>query len=572
MKNLFLPRQARAPAQVVATPPKVIIEETPGSTRTAGKIPPLGYGDYVRFSQLVHNRCGLHFSDKRRADLERGVRQAFAASTCTDVNEYYHLLQNPNSDAVHFERLVNALTASETHFFRNPGQIETLYNSVLPQLIRRRRALRALRIWSAGCASGEEPYSIAMLLRELLPDVDRWSITILGTDINTRMLARARQAIYSEWAFREERAKQWRPRYFNRQGGHYELTPVVQRLVTFSQFNLVEDDYPSYKSNTTMMDLILCRNVMIYFTEPVSRRIIEQFHNCLTPGGWLAVGHAEHSFTTHCSFQVHNFPNAILYQRGDKPTSSLQRQERVPAPIEDDSLLASLIPVSKYGDVAPSFIPAPVPVGVRPTPPVKAKRRVRPPAPEPRLDHVYIHALGRLGHVDPSERAKELQSYGRSEEARELLLELVKAGCHDAFTYTSLGQACTNLGHWEEAERWCRQAIRSDILALDAYYTLALVLQHQGQLDEATKAMEKVIYIDRYHVLGHFGLADLYRNNGQLPQALKSLDNTLRLLNGCAEEEFIPGSGGITVASLREAIVHQQQKWEAEAECVVHNT
>jgi len=127
-----------------------------------------------------------------------------------------------------------------------------------------------------------------------------------------------------------------------------------------------------------------------------------------------------------------------------------------------------------------------------------------------------------------------------------------------------LGQAHANLGEWDQAARWCRQAIRLDKLNLDAYYILALVLQHQEALDEAIDMMKRVVYIDRHNVLGHFGLADLYRSRGQFAQALKSLDNARRLLDGCPDEEVIAGSGGITVGSLREAIIHQQQKWSAE--------
>ena len=515
---------------------------------TAKPMLSLGYGDYLRFSELVHTRCGLHFSDKRHADLERGVRQAFAASTCTDLDEYYRLLQDPDNSTVHFERLVNALTVGETHFFRDAGQLDALCNHVLPQLIKRRRALRTLRIWSAGCASGEEPYSIAMLLRELLPDVDEWSITILGTDINTEALDRARQALYSEWAFREKRAKQWRPRYFDRRGNRYKLIPAVQRMTTFAQLNLAEDDYPSYETNTTLMDLILCRNVMIYFTESISRSIVGRFYDCLTYGGWLVVGHAEHSLTIYRRFQVHNFPGAILYQRSGEPTSMPQGWEGLaPSTAEDKP-------------------PTP---DTQPSPPAKKGQRIRlpepKPEPEPDLDRVYIDSLQRLGYVDPFERAKELLSYGRSEEARDLLLTQAKSRPHHTPTCSLLGQAYANLGCWEEAEYWCHQAINSDKLALKAYYTLALVLQHQGELDPAIAAMKKVVYIDRHNVLGHFGLADLYRNNAQLPQALKSLDNARHLLNGCGEDELIPGSGGITVGSLRETIIRQQQQWSAEA-------
>jgi chemotaxis protein methyltransferase CheR len=539
-----------------------------GPARTARKVS-FGYGDYLRFSKLVHERCGLYFPDSRHADLERGVRQAFVASTRTDIDEYYHLLQAPDSSAVHFERLVNALTVSETHFFRDAGQVNALISHVLPKIINRRRALRTLRIWSAGCASGEEPYSIAMLLRELLPDVDEWSITVLGTDINTESLDRARRAIYSEWAFREERAKQWRARYFHRRGNQYELNPSVRRMVTFARLNLVEDNYPSYESNTTLMDLILCRNVMIYFTEPISRSIIDQFYHCLTYSGWLVVGHAEHSLTIYRRFQVHNFPDAILYQRTDQPHPQAQEWERL-SPLTAERMRPSLLTPVPKEETAPFSISVPAAPYVRPVPPIEVKVEAEIEAeiearPEPESDHIYIYALGRLGYVDPLERAKELSSYGRSEDARDLLQEMIKAGFTDASVYALLGQTYANLGSWDEAEHWCHQAIRTDKLALEAYYILALVLQHQGEFDEAIEVMRKVVYINRHYVLAHFGLADLYRNNGQLPQALKSLDNARRLLEGCAEEELIPGSGGITAGSLREAIVHQQQKWGAEA-------
>ena len=406
------------------------------------KAPSFGYGDYLRFSKLMQERYGLHFPDSRRADLERGVRQAFAASTCADMNEYYRLLQNSESSEVHFERLANALTISETHFFRDAGQVDALYSHVLPQIISRRRALRTLRIWSAGCASGEEPYSIAMLLRELLPDVDEWSITILGTDINTEAIERARQAVYSEWAFREERAKQWRPRYFRRRGNHYELTSVIWRMVTFSPINLVEDNYPSYESNTTLMDLILCRNVMIYFTEPISRSIVDRFYNCLTYGGWLVVGHAEHSLTNYRRFQVYNFPNAILYQRTGQPQPPSQDWEWR-APPTEEGRLARIFPVSE-GIAPPTEAEERRPHPIEPEPEPE-------PKPRPEMDHIYIHTLGRLGHVDPLERAKELLGYGRSEDARDLLMKMIGAGTNDASVYAFLGQACANLGDWEDA-------------------------------------------------------------------------------------------------------------------------
>jgi chemotaxis protein methyltransferase CheR len=499
----------------------------------AGASPSLGYGDYLRFSELLLDRYGLHFSASRRADLERGVRRAFAASTCASLDEYYHLLQDPKDGAVEIDRLINAVTINETHFFRDASQFDALYNHVLPQLIERKRPLRILRIWSAGCASGEEPYSIAMLLRELLPDLDEWSITILGSDVNTEALDRACQAVYGEWAFREERARQCRLRYFRPQGNRYELIPEVRRMVTFARLNLAEDKYPAYETNTTFMDLILCRNVMIYFTGPVTNAVIERFYKALLDGGWLVVGHSEHSLVTYRRFQAHNLPHTILYQRTGHPTAP---------PLEWDWLTAP--PTGSGPPPLPVSAPAPAPIEVQPATPVG--------------DGPCTHPSQ---EVDPLERAREFLDYGHSEEARDLLLGLVKTAPGHAPACALLGQAYANLGCWLEAEHWCRQAVRLDKLALSAWYTLALVLQHQGKLDQAIDAMKKVVYIDRNYVLGHFGLAGLYHSSGQLAPAQKSLANAHRLLDVHAADELIPDSGGLTVGRLRETVTRQQQQW-----------
>ena len=502
---------------------------------SAKDIPALGFGDHERFSRLLLDHCGLQFSERRRPELELGVRHAFAASTCADLDEYYRLVQDPVQGAVERDQLINAVTINETHFFRDAAQFDALYQHVLPELIERKRTLQTLRIWSAGCASGEEPYSIAMLLRELLPDVDDWSITILGTDINTDALDRARKATFGEWAFREERAKQWRPRYFRprpaRGSNRFELVPEVQKMVHFDKLNLAESRYPAYDTNTTLMDLILCRNVTIYFNETVTLQVVDRLYDALVEGGWLVVGHSEPSLYTYRHFQARNFPNTILYQRTGQPTALPLDWNLAPAQPAPPAWPAPV--------VTPTFIPAPVDI-----------------APS-----IITTPIGPTQTVDLFEQAQELLEYGHSEQARDILLKLLKTRPGHARAQALLGQAYANVGDWAEAEKWCRQAVRLDTLLLDAYYTLALVLQHQSKLGEAIEAMKKVVYIDHNCVLGHFGLADLYHSDNQAPQAQKSLDNARRLLARLHDDEAIPGSGGVTASRLREAVVRQQQQW-----------
>jgi tetratricopeptide (TPR) repeat protein len=151
-----------------------------------------------------------------------------------------------------------------------------------------------------------------------------------------------------------------------------------------------------------------------------------------------------------------------------------------------------------------------------------------------------------------------------------VLLQLVQdadpSGPDYAPACTLLGEAFANLGHSRQAEHWCRRALHIDELSLQAYYTLALVLQNQGQFEQAIDAMKKVVYIDRNNILGHFGLANIYYSNGQIARASKSLKNVQRLLQTHADDEFIPGPGGVSVASLRKTILRQQRQWNAQAQ------
>ncbi|MBN2002028.1 MAG: tetratricopeptide repeat protein [Anaerolineae bacterium] len=468
--------------------------------------------DHERFTRLLLECCGMQFSETRRAELTMGIREAFTASTCASLDDYYDLLCDPQSGAAEMDRLINAVTVGETHFFRNRPQFDALYQHVLPEIIERRRSSRTLRIWSAGCASGEEPYSVAMLLSQLLPDLEDWRITILGTDINNDALTRARRAVYGEWAFREERARLWRPRFFEQEGKSYRLNAEIRRMVKFARLNLVEDSYPAAKTHTEQLDLILCRNVTIYFSEAVTQEVINRLYEALVDGGWLIVGHAEPSLSIYRRYEPHNFPDTVIYRRGIPVNDAKQGRS--------DSASAGSGPSDVTAEAATSEAP-----------------------------------------VDPLEQARRSLEIGHAEEAHDLLLPLAHMQPEDAAMCMLMGQIYANLGRWEDAEHWCHRAVVLDRLSADAYYTLALVFQHQGRLDEAIDAMKKVVYLNRNSILGHFGLANLYGDKRQWGQAQKSLTNAYRLLNARRDDEVIPGSGGVTVKSLRQTILRQQQRW-----------
>lgn len=201
---------------------------------------------------LIASRLGLDFPERRQADLERGLVRALQTGAISDPEIYLAWLATLPDESPEWRRLAGHLTVGETYFFRDRACFEALEQQVLPSLIAARRAdgVLRIRIWSAGCATGEEPYSLAILLDRLLFDLSDWALTILATDINPEALETARRGRYREWAFRETPA--WvRDRYFQRRGGEtLELDPRIRRMVTFAPLNLAEDGYPNIVTNT----------------------------------------------------------------------------------------------------------------------------------------------------------------------------------------------------------------------------------------------------------------------------------------------------------------------------------
>jgi len=498
--------------------------------------PHIGYGDVLRFKNLILERSGQAFPDSRQAELESGIKRAFAASTCRDYDEYYRLLLDPVNGAAELERLINSLTINESHFFRDAAQMDALRTRVLPDIIQRRTFIRTMRIWSAGCATGDEPYTLAMMLRDLLPNIDEWSITILATDINTNALNKARIGLYTDASFREERAKQMRERFFVKKETRYEIVPEIRRMVTFRQLNFAGDDFPSYDTNTMLMDLILCRNVTIYFPGDLTRRLIGKFYNALVEDGWLLVGHSEHSLGAYSQFQIHNMPDAILYQRVINPDNRTMDWKQM----EEALSLSRTAPsaaVKKRTDSPPASMRR----AVSPTPTTPAE----PPA-------------------DPLQGALELIENGESAKALQQLLALEKTDRDNPELCSLIGKIYADMGEWKNAEEWCKKTIARSKLNRAAHYILALVYQHQGQIDEAIAEMKKVVYIDANYILGHVALADLYRLQKQMPQALKALDNARRFLSQGALEDVVPDSGGITKRVLLDLTTHRQQQWSEE--------
>ncbi|NJK27403.1 MAG: protein-glutamate O-methyltransferase CheR [Coleofasciculaceae cyanobacterium SM2_3_26] len=283
-----------------------------------------------QIAELIATYTGLSVRPQDSKILERIVTQRVRSLQLPSPEAYYSLLQKaPPSTPLpvaesqrEWTVLTQSITTIESYFFRDRGQFSLLRDRLLPRAIEQRRLAQqrqgsprpSLRLWSAGCSTGEEPLSLAILLRELLPDWQEWALLILGTDINAEAIARAQAGLYPEWSFRLT-PPALRDRYFQLAGDRWRIDPEVHQMVTFETGNLLGDRFPNLFSHLHDMDIILCRNVFIYFHAAAIAAILQKFHQTLRSDGCLMCAHTELSGQTLQSFQIEPFPESLVYRR-----------------------------------------------------------------------------------------------------------------------------------------------------------------------------------------------------------------------------------------------------------------
>jgi chemotaxis protein methyltransferase CheR len=510
-----------------------------------------------KMSEFVASRMGLYFPRERWRNLERGMLSAAKefgfkdAESCAE-----HLLSSPpGKNAI--EVLAGCLTVGETYFFREKASFRAVEEQILPELIRsRREEEKRLRIWSAGCATGEEPYSVAVLLSKMLPDLKSWNVTILATDINPLFLARAAKGVYGEWSFRD--TPEWvRHGYFRKTAeGRFEILPRIREMVTFSYHNLAEDAYPSLLNNTNAMDIIFCRNVLMYFAPSTQRKAILNLYRSLVDRGWLIVSPSEISNVLFPEFEAINVPGATFYRKqgsgiggiiaGDATQSGILVCQVIPG----DALRGEFFPINGK-DAGQADIEDSIEGGISDDMP--------PDEQDPGSEGQGREAASRPPVVrplppEPYDESLFLYEQGRYDEAAETIIARLSVNKYDSKALALLARVYANQGRLSDALEWSEKAVASDKLAPDLYYLLATILQEQGKTGEAVEALRRALYLDPDFALAHFALGNLMRRQGRQAESEKYFINALSLLRMRGKDEILEASEGLTAGRLVEII------------------
>lgn len=467
------------------------------------------------FAALLQRRSGLSFVGSNLADLETGV---VATSNMLGFPSPLHFFQtlNVTSEASGraFEQLVRAVTIGETYFFRYPEQFTVLREDILPELIARKRAQGdlSLRLWSAGCSTGEEPYSLCLTLMRLLPDAQDWRISVLATDINRDSLERAAKAEYGAWSFRgvEPHVRQSYFEEVGRTGAatfrfYPEVRKQMQKWVHFQYLNLKDHCYPSLLTQTTAMDFIFCRNVLIYFSPEVTRDVVSSFHTCLADGGYLMVGPVEPNERYFRDYRSLFLKGTMLYQRTQEPAPTVQR-----------------------------------PIVARASPAAAPRPQIVPALP--------ITAPDLLARGDLAWRQ------GRLADARELFLKAQGDDGRAAEPCFRLAVLAADRGEHDNALGLCLQAIERNSLDTRFYQLMSIVEGERGDTQAAITALRKAVFLDRDFVMGHFGLAVNFLKMQEQQHAERHLRNCVSLLESANDDDILPGVEEIAAGWLKKVV------------------
>jgi chemotaxis protein methyltransferase CheR len=485
-----------------------------------------------RVRDLLGQRTGLTFDDDRRGDMARAIDERVRAVGGGDFTTWWNRLSSPSEGAAEVAALAGLLTVGETSFFRIRGHMEALVEVAARRLERPGGA--PLRILSAGCSSGEEAFSIAMLLLGL--DADPRRLEIVGVDIDPWALEKASEALYSDWSLRETPAAV-RSRFFRPEGRRHRLCDEVRAVVRFRPHNLMEVGDVFLPER---WDVIFCRNVLIYLSDEARERLIRQCSAALAPGGFLFLGHAEtlrglsHDFTllhSHDSFYYRRKAEAAAEPLPRFPASSVTGPlPQIEMDMERPLDVSWVEAIERASDRIAGLIEA-------------APPRFPAAIPAPMAGEAASAPASRL------EEVRELVRLERFNDAVEVLGRAPGAAV-DPDALILLAVAEVNRGRIDEAEAACGRILDLDQMNAEAHYIMALCREHRRDVPAAVRHDEFALYLDPGFAMARFHLGMMTRRSGDLAAARRQLGEALRMMARENSARILMFGGGFSREAL----------------------
>lgn len=486
----------------------------------------------IRLSQSIAKVFGIHFNENQWSSLERYLKNiAKELNIADDIESLSRLLSKNSFSEIEFDALSKHLTVGETYFFRENVALQLFSKEILPRLICERTGNeQQISIWSAGCSSGEEPYTLAMILKELIWDINYWKINILATDVNTDALRRAKAGTFPAWSFRET-SEEMKRKYFTKNGKHFDISNEIRQMVTFKKLNLANDDFPSETNSTQNFDVIFCRNVLMYFLPETAKEVARRFYLAINNNGWLITSQVELNDEYFSPFARKMFEHGIFYQKS--------KIEIVQDRIKYDASVRAVNPLNKKG-LKPST-----------TKKITAEKKQVDITPKRKnsVKQVVVpsHFLNTMNAARLFADASYVECAGWCE-------RYLAANPFDKQIALLLIKSYANAGKLNDAKRWIERLIPVDGANAENMYLYATILMEQNDWETAEKALIKTLYLNPVHPAANLNLANTMKRLGKTKPAMKYYANLLNLLDTLDDNEVVPELDGMTAGRLRQII------------------
>ena len=477
---------------------------------------------YKSLSEKINLLFGIHLKKGDWKSMENSLlRTAKLLNRKQNIDDISEWLLKPALSDEEYHALATNLTIGETYFFREITGLTLLTDEIIPKIRKSNR--KNLNIWSTGCSSGEEPYSIAIFLKENLPDISKWDIKIMATDLNNEALDKARKGTYRPWSFRGLREDLLK-KYFIKHEKTLEVKQEIKSMVHFSNLNLVKGDFPYSHDSASGYDVIFCRNVLMYFSPPVIRNITEKFFQSLAPEGWMIISQTELSVDIFNLFKRFKFKDGFFFKKGTIE-SHLKPSGKKNKPVE--------IPLSKTQPIKKPLI--------------KAKKKTALP--------------GNSKPVPAKEISKPNKQMVMELFARSDFPECIRL-FENGLSHSDLGEkekfcvakSYANLGNNEQAGRLMKELISKNTTNPDFYYFYASILSEQGLWQEAEQNLVKALYLKPDSLSARFSRFLALKKLNQENSARKEGNNLLSDISTYDNNDLLPDMEGMTAGSLREMI------------------
>ncbi|HEX9728900.1 MAG TPA: protein-glutamate O-methyltransferase CheR [Gemmatimonadales bacterium] len=467
---------------------------------------------------FVRRRTGLVFGASRRSGFEAALEAHARRSAAGDIDAY---LARLSAEPALLDDLVADITVGETHFFRDAKQFDLIRNTVIPDLLARRGADRPLRIWSAGCAAGEEAYTVTIVVHELgLGDAAR----IVATDLSRTALARARRARYGRWSLRGV-TPATEAQYFKHHGDEFRFARELRDAVEFRYLNLAEDTYPSLASGIWGMDLILCRNVLIYFDAETVGRVLNRLVRSLAPDGWLLLGASDPLATEFVPVDAVITTAGLAYRKRGRGGASGEQAAGA------DPVVLHTPPAS----ATPTWWTSPPPAA-------SAEGSTWEPSTVPPAGNdATAPALATAPAADDVGTTYAAGEYAR---AAELAGARVLTGAAAAAEWVILVRALANCGALARAGAACAAGLERHPLSAELLYMHGVLIGESGRPGDAVAALRRALYADGRFAVAHLALGGQLLRAGDGDGARRAFRNAARLLDESPADAVAQGSDG----------------------------